>query len=103
MVYRVPVVSRTQARAYLAFISQPADGDTVTIGDHVYTFRTVLSVSPVEGAIGLQFEVLIGGSTTQLISRTPPARCSVAPIRRSITRLRVPHRGWSSTIPIPTW
>jgi hypothetical protein len=63
MVYRVPVVSRTQARAYLVFLTQPANGDTVTIGDHVYTFRTVLSTSLIEGGTGLPFEVLIGADT----------------------------------------
>jgi hypothetical protein len=61
MVYRVPVVSKTQARAYLAFILQPADGDRVTIGDLVYTFRTTLVT--VDELVGQPFEVLIGTDT----------------------------------------
>jgi hypothetical protein len=61
MVYRVPLVSRTQARAYLVFIFQPVDGDTVTIGDLVYTFRNTLAVT--SGLAGQPFEVLIGADT----------------------------------------
>lgn len=43
MVYRVPVVSETQAIAYLLFVSNPNPGDTVTIGDLTYTFVASLS------------------------------------------------------------
>jgi len=62
MVYRVPVVSKTQARAYLVFLDLPRDGDTVTVGDHVYTFRTtlVLTANPDDAIVGQPFEVLIG-------------------------------------------
>lgn len=59
MVYRVPTVSKTQARAYLVFLDQPIDGDTVTIGNLVYTFRTTLAEITAT-VFGQPFEVLIG-------------------------------------------
>jgi hypothetical protein len=60
MVYRIPVVSKTQARAYLAFIGLPLDGDTVTVGDITYTYRDVLQPAIEGGAVGRPLEVLIG-------------------------------------------
>lgn len=42
-VYRVPTVRETQAIAYLVFPHQPIDGDTVTVGELTYTWRTALN------------------------------------------------------------
>lgn len=42
-VYRIPVVTQAQARAYLGFTSQPNAGDTVVVGDLTYTFVTTLA------------------------------------------------------------
>jgi hypothetical protein len=40
--YRVPTVTRAQASATLTFSSQVNDGDTVKIGEEIYTFRNTL-------------------------------------------------------------
>jgi hypothetical protein len=53
--YRIPTVSETQALSYLVFVNQPANGDTVTLGDDTYTYRTALT-----GGTGAPFEILIG-------------------------------------------
>lgn len=60
MAYRVPTVTKAQARAYLTFIFNTVDGDTVTIGDLTYTFRTALAALPEDAGFGQAFEVLIG-------------------------------------------
>jgi hypothetical protein len=36
--YRIPIISETQATAYLLFVNQPNVGDTVTIGDDTYSW-----------------------------------------------------------------
>lgn len=70
MVYRIPTVSETQAIAYLLLPGNPLDGDTVTIGDLTYTFRTELEdqidTSPV--LVGLPQEVLIGSDAATTLS-----------------------------------
>lgn len=53
MAYRVPTVVQAQARAYLVFVDQPNDGDTVTVGEDTYTFVTALAAP---------FDVLIGAA-----------------------------------------
>ncbi len=55
--YRIPTVTEAQARAVLFFKAQPNAGDTVSIGDFTYTFRTALTDPAVP------FEVLIGADT----------------------------------------
>ena len=64
--YRIPTLSETQALAYLVFVFQPNDGDQITVGDDTYTYRSILSGSPIPPALtppGLPFEILIGAST----------------------------------------
>src|SRR5262245_25270357 len=66
MVYRVPTATKTQARAYLVFITaNPIDGDTVTIGNLTYTFRTTLDPAIEGSSVGLPFEVLIGADAIE--------------------------------------
>lgn len=54
--YRVPINSQSIANANLLFVSNPIDGDTVSIGDTTYTFRN----TPLAA-----FDVLIGSGATQ--------------------------------------
>jgi hypothetical protein len=67
-VYRIPTISETQALAYLVYQAQPANGDTFTIGDDTYTYRTALT-----GGTGLPFEILIGSSTLNTAVNTVAA------------------------------
>lgn len=54
--YRLPNVTQSVAFAYLIFKAQPVAGDTVTLGDDVYTWDTFIGVgSPA-------FRVLIGAT-----------------------------------------
>ena len=56
--YRIPVISETQALAYLVFLSNPNAGDQVTISEQTYTFvAAITGTSPA-------YSVLIGGSTS---------------------------------------
>lgn len=55
-VYRIPTVLKSQARAYLVYLTAPADGDTVSVGDLTYTFRSAIT------GVNLPFEVLIGAT-----------------------------------------
>lgn len=64
MVYRVPTVSQTQARALFVFKLQPNAGDTMSVGDLTYTWRATLETQDDE-SIGLPFEVLIGATTAE--------------------------------------
>jgi hypothetical protein len=41
--YRIPSVSQAQAQVFFALLSNPHDGDTATIGDITYTFKTSLT------------------------------------------------------------
>jgi hypothetical protein len=66
--YRIPTVSETQALSYLVFVNQPANGDTVTLGDDTYTYRTALT-----GGTGLPFEVLIGVNSLATAGNTVAA------------------------------
>ena len=59
MAYRIPVVTKTQARSYLIFISLPLNGDQVIIGDLTYTFVTTLEDIG-NGDNGNPQDVLIG-------------------------------------------
>lgn len=61
MAYRVPTVSRAQARALLVFKLQPTAGDTVSVGEITYKFVTTLVVQP-DARIGNPFDVLIGAT-----------------------------------------
>lgn len=54
--YRIPVVSKTQARAYLVALGAPSPGETVSVGDLTYTWRSIL----IDG--GEPMEVLIGAT-----------------------------------------
>ena len=51
--YRVPITTQAVANANLLFLNNPIDGDTVTLGDITWTFRT----NPLAA-----FDVLIGAS-----------------------------------------
>jgi hypothetical protein len=57
-VFRVPVSGATVATAYLLFLSQPLQGDTVTIGEYTYTWLNSITTAT-EG-----YYVLIGANTT---------------------------------------
>lgn len=54
--YRVPLVSETQAIAYLVFKSNPSNGDTQSVGDLTYTWKSTI------GGANPQ-DILIGAST----------------------------------------
>ena len=56
--YRIPVVTKGTANNTLTIISQPNDGDMVTIGEYTYTF--IASTAE----LGAAYTVLIGPSTT---------------------------------------
>ena len=58
MVFRIPVVTEQQAIAYLVFKDQPLDGDTITIGENTYIFRSTITEDSPPG------DVLIGDNTT---------------------------------------
>src|SRR5262245_44830965 len=51
--YRIPVVARGIATNTLVLLSNPNDGDTVTLGEITYTFKTT---------IGAPYTVLIGAA-----------------------------------------
>ncbi len=51
--YRIPVVVKGIASNTLTFLSNPNDGDTVTLGEITYTFKTV---------VGASYTVLIGAA-----------------------------------------
>lgn len=53
--YRIPIVQRARARAYLVFLSQPNPGDQITIGELTYNFTNALT-NP--------FDVLIGATSS---------------------------------------
>ena len=55
--FRLPVVVQAVATAYLVFQTQPAAGDTVSLGEMTYTWRTTMSTA------NAAFDVLIGAST----------------------------------------
>jgi hypothetical protein len=55
--FRLPNVSESLAAAYLVFVSLPQDGDTVSLGEQTYTWRTSVTVnSPA-------YDVMIGVDT----------------------------------------
>lgn len=56
------------ATALLSFTGLPADGDTVTIGARVYTYRTALSTGPT-----VPNEILIGAAVTNAVANTVAA------------------------------
>jgi hypothetical protein len=62
MAYRIPTVTKTQARAYCIFPSQPNNGDQVILGDLTYTFVTALADLG-NGNRGNPQDVLIGANT----------------------------------------
>lgn len=53
--YRVPLVSSATAQAYLAFVGNVLQGDTVKIGELLYTFTATVTNA---------FDVLLGGTAT---------------------------------------
>lgn len=53
--YRVPHNTQQAAVAYLAFVSQPNNNDTVKVGEELYTFTT-------DTTLGASYTVLIGAS-----------------------------------------
>lgn len=53
MAYRVPVVVSGKAGAYLEFLGNPQGGDTVKVGEEIYTFTATVTKS---------YDVLIGAS-----------------------------------------
>lgn len=55
--YRIPVITQAQALSYGILISQPNNGDSVTVGEYVYNFVTALA------GVYLN-EVLIGATLT---------------------------------------
>lgn len=61
MAYRIPTVTKTQARAYLVLKNPVQNNDHVTIGDLTYTFVTTLA-NLGGGEFGNPLDVLIGGS-----------------------------------------
>lgn len=63
MAYRVPTVTKTQARALLVFKSQPNAGDKAVVGEITYTFVASLVTLP-DARIGNPFDVLIGATIT---------------------------------------
>lgn len=50
--FRVPTLTRAQATATLTVTTKPLDGDTVKVGEYVYTFKTTLGVLPDQIFIG---------------------------------------------------
>ena len=64
-VYRIPIISETQAIAYLVFVTNPDPGDTVSIGEDIYTWQAVLSSVAESGGgtgNGNPYDVLIGAT-----------------------------------------
>lgn len=57
--YRIPVVSETQANAYLLLTANVLDGDTVTVSELTYTFKTV---------VALANDVTLGATPTQSLT-----------------------------------
>ncbi len=43
--YRLPTISQSVANATLTFLAQPNAGDTVSVGETVYTFRTAVAAA----------------------------------------------------------
>lgn len=62
MAYRIPTVTKTQARAYLIFPTQPNNGDQAIVGDLTYTFVAGLADLG-NGDHGNPQDVLIGTNT----------------------------------------
>lgn len=64
-VYRIPIVSETQAIAYLVFVAQPQQGDTFTIGELTYTWVNALPPIMDAGTIinGSPYQIQIGATT----------------------------------------
>ena len=56
--YRVPTLTSGTANANLVFTALPAAGDTVTIGEVTYTFRTVPAAA---------YDVLLGSGATSAL------------------------------------
>lgn len=57
--YRLPVSVQNIAQATINVLSMPADGNTVTLGEEVYTFRTAISKA---------YDVLIGASAVTAVT-----------------------------------
>ncbi len=52
--YRVPTITKASASAYLAFVANVLQSDTVKVGDETYTFTATVSAA---------YDVLLGGSS----------------------------------------
>lgn len=57
--YRIPRVTEHIASAVIYVLAQPVDGDTVTLGEEIYTFRNIVEAS---------YDVLIGASDVDAVT-----------------------------------
>jgi hypothetical protein len=57
--YRLPLTTQNIANATAYLLSIPLDGDQITLGEEVYTFRTVIAAA---------YDVLIGASVTVAVT-----------------------------------
>lgn len=60
-VYRIPTVTETQATAYLVFVTQPNNGDSIVLGEDTYTYQNAL-VNP--------YDILIGATPAATATNT---------------------------------
>jgi hypothetical protein len=59
--FRLPIETKSVATATLQFIANPQNGDTFSLGEEVYTFRTVISAA---------YDILIGADATHTAANT---------------------------------
>src|SRR6185503_1528033 len=61
-VYRLPLITEGTAQAVLVFKANPSDGDTVTLGEELYTFKNTLALTG--------YQIKIGATSTDTATST---------------------------------